>query len=140
MAFLLTVAGVLTVRVVAAIARRSMKATSTHSRSQRGRPPSRLTTVLGVVGGLPALGFLAVICLHGLAHPSTAWATDRFAALIAAAVICGVASVLMGVPGFIAALGPEIANRVPASCALGLRGAAFEFRQAEGWSRLWRAR
>lgn len=121
----LAIACVLAVALVRVVARRSMRAAATRSRSQGTQLPARLTAWLAFLVGVPATGFLVAVNVRGLMHPSQAWATDGFAAAIAVAVVASVAAVVLGVPRLVASLGHMAANRANPAFALGLRGAAL---------------
>ncbi|GAA4702619.1 FtsX-like permease family protein [Nocardioides conyzicola] len=119
------VAGVATVVVVNLTARRSMRIEATRTRSQRGRRPGRISAAVGLVLGVPSVGFLAVVALNGWLHPSTRWTNDTFAGYIAVAVLAGVGAIIIGIPSLIAGLGDAAASRTGPTFALGLRGAAY---------------
>lgn len=122
---LLLASGIVAVWTVRAVARRAMAASAAKSRSQLGRAPGRLLLVIAVLVGAPSMGFLVEICIRGWLQPSTGWASDGQAALIAIAVVAATGAVIVGAPGLVARIGDAAAGRVPGSYALGLRGAAF---------------
>lgn len=121
----LTVSGIVALVVVRVLARRAMHRAASRTRYQRSSNDPRWTIRIAMILGLPATGFLLVVNINGLLHPSRALATDRFAAAIAAAVVASVIAVVLGVPGLIAQLGTASASRAAPAYALGLRGAAF---------------
>jgi len=125
---IVVIAGLLTLATVTAAARRSMLTHAARGRSDRadgeGRL-SRLVAVLAYVLGVSAIGFLVVVVLRGRAHPSSAWASDPWAASVAVTVILGLTGVVLGAPALIAVLGRAVASRVAPRYALGLHGSAF---------------
>lgn len=122
---LLVVVALVMVSAVRYIARRAMHSAASMTRSERGRAAERVLPAAAAVVGLPSVGFLVIVAARGWARPSQAWASDRYAAYIAIAVVGAVVGVVLGVPWLIARLAEALAPRVAPPVALGLRGAAF---------------
>ncbi len=119
------VGAVVTIGTVRWLARRAMRTAAQRSRSQRDPKQSRVATGLAGVIGLPAFGFLLVVDINGLLHPTRSWAPDGFAAMAAAAILGCVLALVLGTPGLVATLGRLAADHVPPTVALGLRGASL---------------
>ncbi|WP_300681529.1 FtsX-like permease family protein [Nocardioides sp.] len=120
---LLVVLGVVAVTAVGVLARRSMTSLAARSRSRRTTRSSRLQAWIALVLGLPSVGYLVATAAIGALRPTTAWASDPHALGILTAVTGAVAAVVLGTPAAVAALSGRLSDAVPATVALGLRGA-----------------
>ena len=78
------------------------------------KPPSRLPVVSLVVTGVSLLGIPIGM--------SRTWPQDEFRIFFFVALLVALASVVLGIAGFIKTRGEEIGRRVPAIVATGLGG------------------
>ena len=121
----LVVCGAVAVGIVRVVARRTMAATASRSRSQRTERRDRVLIGLAFVLGVPSLGFLAVVCVRGWLNPSKVWASDQLGELVMLAVLAGTIGVILAVPRLVELIGENVGARVRPAVGLGLLGAAF---------------